>query len=175
MSLIKLLTSRSYTACSAVSCHAWDETHSPFHFCGPCWQHFHIDTMFLANMIDILKYITSKHIKTIHEIQYSFIFFYINISAFQFCHNFCVQSRYQNFRFQTKWSVLNYSTHCCRVERSCRMLTTSSKRCQTSTPLHCCCSMVRQLVTWLRANGRRLRGYFRRHSTRWGGAVDFLS
>lgn len=74
MSLIKLLTSRSYTACSAVSCHAWDETHSPFHFCGPCWQHFHIDTMFLANMIDILKYITSKHIKTIHEIQYSYFF-----------------------------------------------------------------------------------------------------
>lgn len=124
MSLVKLLTSRSYTVLALLSV-------------------------------------------VMHEMKLTHAFNSVIISVFQ--------SRYQKFRFQTKWSVLNCFTHCCRVERSCRMLTTSSRRCQTSTPLHCCCSMVRQLVTWLRANGRRLRGYFRRPSTRWGDPVDFLS
>lgn len=68
------------------------------------------------------------------------------------------------------WSLLNtfnYIPACCsRVERSCRMPTTFSRRCQTSTHLRCCSWTGRQPVTWLRTSGRRPRECYRRHLTR---------
>ena len=105
---------------------------------------------------------------TLHFLLWALATFFMLTLTEYVCLFFCNDWLFFSFMiiYFLHFNSLLYSAHCCRVERSCRMLTTSSRRCRTSTPLHYCSSMVKQLVTWLRASGRRRRGCFRRHLTR---------